>query len=199
MTPNVKQRSKNIVDVLPLIRGVDDNEGLIMLPYESTQDGYVYMDWVKLADYIAQYELAYPHNRGHRRVRLFLIKPAVNLLSLDMSFVPAGSANPYDWKTYSDDWSVIFEPFHYHAHDPTPSWMMFVEKGHKKPTWGEPIELFSTGPVLFMENHNHMARFRGLYYIVSAVCDLGFGIVAPPYADLKRTFRSVDDDWEEWN
>lgn len=164
-----------------------------MLFYECESNGLLYFHWANFREYVSQYNSIYPHNKNHRRVLLYLRGPADSMLALN-EFIPPGITNPSDWKTYSNDWSVIFEPFHAHFHDPVPSWILFLEKGHKKPTWGEPIELFSEGLSLYDDDCKRMARFRGMFYIVDYFNDQGFG-EADSLQVCQKRIRTIDDDW----
>lgn len=184
-------------------------------PFEHYQDGETFLHTTNWLSFKRHKESGteYPHNWLHRRLFIQLHSPRnwINQIPLpeDNSlslFHPTRQLNqPYQINYVSDDWSVIFDPYPAFVrtrddpHGNQPSFHLWLEDKHQKPTYGEPVTLFSTGTTLNAGTDYIYACFRDLYWYVESFHDYGLGVKQPPIEEIrkvgtkKKLYRSIDD------
>lgn len=179
-------------------------------PFEHHQDGQVFLHMNNWADFKRHKDSGaeYPHNWLHRRLFVQIHSPRADLKQVPIP-IEEGSLfvrnSSRKINCVSDDWSVIFEPYPAFVRTTSdlngnqPSWHIWLEDKHQKPTYGEPMTLFSTGMNLGSGHDNLFAFFRDAYWYVEQFHDYGLGTKRPQIEELcrvgtkKRLYRSIDD------
>ena len=178
--------------------------------FEHWDNGKVYLHnerWENFRENIKRYGNGYPHNWDHKRILLQLHSPR-NLLY----DVPAPGEERLKYMIESkEEWTTIYQSypaFIRTKHDPEgwlPSWHIYAEDNHKD---GEVVCLLQTGPIyttikdfyiLGTPATNLFASFRGQFWSVKIVEEMGIGSASPPKPPpkIKLKNRSIFDSFEE--